>query len=241
MYQVSNQKFGEFLSEIRKEKHMTQKELAERLFVSDKTVSKWERGHSFPNVTLLIPIAEVLGITVTELLTAKRNELNEDAVYITSLQDAISKRKKFWTVAFMISICVWLIETLLCFMSPISFESMKDTLFLSLMMIVFAGWLCIFAKDLLPSYYDENKIDYVSQGIFRIHMIGLSFHNGNWPYLLTLFRSFALATAVLLPAVCYITVLLGGLTLWKTMQGIMVVVWVLFFILVTYYIAKKYS
>ena len=47
---------------------MTQKELADKLFVLDKTVSKWERGNSIPNVTLLIPIADVLGITVTKLL-----------------------------------------------------------------------------------------------------------------------------------------------------------------------------
>lgn len=67
MYQIDNEKFGQFLSDLRKEKSMTQKELADKLFVSDKTVSKWERGNSMPNVTLLIPIADVLGITVTEL------------------------------------------------------------------------------------------------------------------------------------------------------------------------------
>lgn len=46
MYQIDNEKFGQFLSDLRKEKSMTQKELADRLFVSDKTVSKWERGVS---------------------------------------------------------------------------------------------------------------------------------------------------------------------------------------------------
>ena len=46
MYQINNEKFGQFLAEIRKEKQMTQKELAEKRFVSDKTVSKWERGVS---------------------------------------------------------------------------------------------------------------------------------------------------------------------------------------------------
>lgn len=67
MYQIDNERFGQFLSDLRKEKSMTQKELADKLFVSDKTVSKWERGNSMPNVTLLIPIADVLGITVTAL------------------------------------------------------------------------------------------------------------------------------------------------------------------------------
>jgi len=44
MYQISNKKFGLFVTELRKEKNLTQKDLAEKLYVSDKTVSKWERG-----------------------------------------------------------------------------------------------------------------------------------------------------------------------------------------------------
>jgi len=46
MFRIDNQKFGAFVAELRREKGMTQKELAERLFVSDKAVSKWERGVS---------------------------------------------------------------------------------------------------------------------------------------------------------------------------------------------------
>lgn len=78
MYQINNEKFGHFLAEVRKEKQMTQKDLADKLFVSDKTVSKWERGNSMPNVTLLIPIADVLGITVTELLTRRKIKREQD-------------------------------------------------------------------------------------------------------------------------------------------------------------------
>ena len=66
MYQISNEKFGLFVTELRKEKNLTQKDLAEKLYVSDKTVSKWERGLSMPNVVLLIPIADILDVTVTE-------------------------------------------------------------------------------------------------------------------------------------------------------------------------------
>lgn len=72
MYQISNEKFGLFVAELRKEKNLTQKDLAEKLYVSDKTVSKWERGISMPNVVLLIPIADVLDITVTELLRGEK-------------------------------------------------------------------------------------------------------------------------------------------------------------------------
>lgn len=60
MYQISNEKFGLFVTELRKKKNLTQKDLAEKLYVSDKTVSKWERGLSMPNVVLLIPIADTV-------------------------------------------------------------------------------------------------------------------------------------------------------------------------------------
>lgn len=46
MFEINNEKFGAFLAQLRKEKGMTQKDLAQRLFVSDKAVSKWERGVS---------------------------------------------------------------------------------------------------------------------------------------------------------------------------------------------------
>ena len=51
-YQTDNEKFGEFIAQLRREKKWTQKELASRLFISDKAVSKWERGLSMPNVSM---------------------------------------------------------------------------------------------------------------------------------------------------------------------------------------------
>ena len=67
MFEIDKEKFGIFVCERRKEKKMTQKELAEKLYVSDKAVSKWERGLSMPDISLLIPMSEVLEVTVTEL------------------------------------------------------------------------------------------------------------------------------------------------------------------------------
>ena len=61
-------KTGNLIKKIRKERNMTQMELAESLGVTDRTISKWETGRGFPDVSLLKPLAEALGITVTELL-----------------------------------------------------------------------------------------------------------------------------------------------------------------------------
>lgn len=62
---------GKFIAERRKEKGLTQVKLAEKLNVSEKTISKWECGNGFPDTTLMLPLCEVLGITANELLSGK--------------------------------------------------------------------------------------------------------------------------------------------------------------------------
>lgn len=63
---------GEFIAEERKALNYTQRELAEKLGVSDKTISKWECGNGLPEVSLMMPLCKELNITVNELLSGKR-------------------------------------------------------------------------------------------------------------------------------------------------------------------------
>lgn len=63
---------GKFIKEQRKAQGLTQGELAERLRVSEKTISKWECGNGFPDTTLMLPLCEVLKISANELLSAKK-------------------------------------------------------------------------------------------------------------------------------------------------------------------------
>lgn len=63
---------GKFIASLRKEKNLTQQALGEMLFVTDKAVSKWERGLSLPDVTLLNKLAEILEVDVTEILEGKK-------------------------------------------------------------------------------------------------------------------------------------------------------------------------
>ncbi|MBQ8849422.1 MAG: helix-turn-helix domain-containing protein [Clostridia bacterium] len=65
-------KTGRFIAELRREKEMTQRQLADRLNISDKTVSKWETGKGMPEISLMIPLCELLGISVSELLSGER-------------------------------------------------------------------------------------------------------------------------------------------------------------------------
>ena len=62
---------GAVIRRLREQKKMTQEELADRIFVSSKAISKWETGHGFPDVSLLEPLAGALGISVIELLSGE--------------------------------------------------------------------------------------------------------------------------------------------------------------------------
>lgn len=71
-------KFGEFIAQCRKAKNMTQADLAVKISVTDKAVSRWERGRGFPDIGTLEPLADALGISVLELM--KSEKITTDAV-----------------------------------------------------------------------------------------------------------------------------------------------------------------
>jgi len=81
---------GKFISALRKANGMTQKELGERLFVSDKTVSRWECDECTPELSLIPSIAEIFGITTDELLRGERNNPDREVI---CLEDTASKQK----------------------------------------------------------------------------------------------------------------------------------------------------
>ena len=65
-------KTGKFIAFLRKEKGLTQIALSDRLGISDKTISKWERGAGLPDVSLMLPLCEILEISVNELLSGEK-------------------------------------------------------------------------------------------------------------------------------------------------------------------------
>ena len=68
---MANKSMGEIISTLRKEKGMTQKQLADMLNITDKAVSKWERDIAWPDTQTIPKLAEILGVTVEELMNAK--------------------------------------------------------------------------------------------------------------------------------------------------------------------------
>ena len=71
---------GETIASLRKEKGMTQNELAEKMNVTDKAVSKWERDLSCPDINTISKLADILGVSVEELLKAKKKDYTNDRI-----------------------------------------------------------------------------------------------------------------------------------------------------------------
>lgn len=99
-------KTGGLIAQRRKEKELTQKDLAETLHISTQAVSKWERGLSCPDIGLLEPLAESLDLTVTELLSGQRGEEPREEVVRDSLRFGLAQlgpKIRRWKWLFILS------------------------------------------------------------------------------------------------------------------------------------------
>ena len=213
-HEIDKEKFGAFLARLRREQGLTQKELAERLFVSDKAVSKWERCQSLPDVALLLPLAEELGVSVTELLRGERTggsplpaeeveALVGSALRLTETEraeQAVSRRR--WRLACVLCALAGAGETLLLRALGIPWGTLgMPVLLVEGLCLLFALWLCFGVKERLPAYYDSNKISFYSDGIFRLDLPGVRLNNSNWPHVVRAMRLWLLGAMAAFPAV----------------------------------------
>lgn len=207
---TQNEKFGEFIKSLRKEKNLTQNLLAEKLYITDKAVSKWERGISMPDISLLSPLSQILGVSVAELLNGERISENlgkeqvekvvSDALGMrieTEKQEKRSRQK--WGKRLVICFAVFAIELILLNILGLWQTFANHIMVVPILMGVFAVYFCLLTKETLPAYYDENKISFYSSAGLRMNMAGLSFNNKNWKPILNSARTYALAVLVLYP------------------------------------------
>lgn len=111
---MDNNKVGKFIASLRKEKGLTQQELGDKLFVTDKAVSKWERGLSFPDITILEKLAFELNADVSEILCGehgkkKRINIQEEIDSAIAIVEENRIQKKKETKRKMKKICIELL------------------------------------------------------------------------------------------------------------------------------------
>lgn len=149
-------KTGKFIAAMRKEKELTQRQLADMLGISDKTVSKWETGKGLPEVSLMIPLCDILGITVNELLTGDRLNDSDYKIHaeenIMKLINEKQESKKKIILAVVVSF-ITLVSSFTLFIVAKLFEETQEWLSILLIIIGFVviilgvGVCCVLEND----------------------------------------------------------------------------------------------
>lgn len=111
---MNQEKIGKFICECRKDIRLTQQELADKLGITDKAVSKWENGRCMPDISLIKDLTEILGISINELLIGEKindnnykeiSELNLIAL-LNDIKDIKDKRNKMLFIIFAILLII---------------------------------------------------------------------------------------------------------------------------------------
>ena len=131
-------KIGRFIAECRKQAKLTQMQLAEKLGITDKAISKWERGIAMPDTSIMLELCDILGISVNELLCGEKinmenDKQNYEQLLLDMAKELEQKNKTIWSsmwaimivsmafllagifiAAFLIPQGVWQLVTILC-------------------------------------------------------------------------------------------------------------------------------
>lgn len=150
--------FGEYVSKRRKEMGLTQKEFAEKLFVTESAISKWERGLSYPDITLIRGICEVLGISEHELLTAS------DDVQGRNTERLAKKYISMINAYRNVLIILYGLSLLTCFICNLAVQHKLSWFF-----IVLASELVIISLTLVPVMVPVQKA-LITLGAFTVSL-----------------------------------------------------------------------
>ena len=140
---------GRFITECRKEKGLTQKALGEKLNVTDRAVSKWETGRSFPDVAILEQLCEELGISVSELLAGKR--IDEELYQKETEKMLISSISNAQLYGYQIALHVLTLTAMILVCVPVLLFTNTNA--------KLAAWISVFACILLTiciTYLDKK-------------------------------------------------------------------------------------
>ena len=154
-------KIGKFIAECRKNANLTQMQLAEKLNITDKAISKWETGRSLPDASIMLELCSILKITVNELLSGEKismensNKKNEQLL-LDMAKEVERKNKTIWT-------SMWVIM-------GISITALLAGIFISAFLIPEGVWqlvtiLCVCVLFLIPCFY-ALKLE-VSVGAYK--------------------------------------------------------------------------
>lgn len=170
-------KISNFIKAKRKELGMTQEELAEELFVTEKAISRWETGRGTPDISLLIPLSKALKVEVSELLVGKESKKKLNDVEKLIEYNEIKRTSKFNFTFYLI--VVFYIFSILSFLVYLRFEynpNINLNYFFGLFLLLIASIFLIIGNRIYSNFYvekigDKKKITRLSQSIIFVYYI----------------------------------------------------------------------
>ena len=175
-------KISNFIKAKRKELNLTQEELAEKLFVTEKAVSRWETGRGTPDISLLIPLSKALKVEIPEILNGEENKKNKNDIEKLIEYNELTKKSKF---NFKIKLIILLyVLSILFFLSYLRVEynpNIELNYFIRLFLVVISSILIvignrIYANNYVEKIEDKMKVDKLSKTIVFIYYIILLFN-----------------------------------------------------------------
>ena len=162
-------KIGKFIAFCRKQKGLTQMQLAEMLGITDKAISKWERGIAMPDTSIMLELCEILGISVNELLSGEKigmenNNQKNEQLLLDMAKELEKKDKTIWTTMWVIMI--------------VSIAALLASIFVAAFLIPEGPWQLVMILGatvvfLIPCFY-ALKLE-VSVGAYKCKNCGHEF------------------------------------------------------------------
>ena len=177
-------KISNFIKEKRKELGITQEELAEKLFVTEKAISRWETGRGTPDISLLLPLSKELKVDVSELLNGEENKNSKNEVEQLIKYKEITE-SNIYNFQFKLTIFFYVLS-ILSFLIYLRFEydpNIEVNYFIRLFIIVVASIFIMIGNKIYSNNYverieDKKKILKLSQIIVFIYYVILLFNMG---------------------------------------------------------------
>lgn len=179
---MNQEKIGMFISNLRKEKGLTQAALAEMLNITDRAVSKWERGLSLPDSSIMLPLCEILGINVNELLTGERinmenynKKADELLIEMTRMKEQRDKELLFAEIFLGITVSI-VMAACIMIAALVNMSTALRIVLITVGIILFAiGMMYCIRIEQIAGYYECQKchhkfIPTFNQVLFAMHV-----------------------------------------------------------------------
>lgn len=171
-------KIGNFIAKCRKNKKLTQEQLAQKLYITDRAVSKWERGLSLPDASIMLELCNILDISVNELLNGEKidmknyKEKNENLLLELAKQEELKNKKlmtSMWTI--LITNTIFYIGILLLSVNMFEEGILLGTIIcISTIVFLIAGFIALkFEVD--AGYYECKKCHHKFVPMYKEVMI----------------------------------------------------------------------